>query len=835
MYLHGNWRCSGGIPGDVSHDFSIDARVPGCLHADLARAGIIGDMFRRDSADKVQWIENCDVIYSTSFTLDRVEPDMRLTFEGLDVYAEITLNGVKLGETDNMFVPWSYDVSHCLRTGENSLTVRFDSPIRRVKGLPRRGGAFTTERLYTRRIQCTYGWDWVARFVTMGIWRPVRLERILPDILPHAGEGIHVRTLNINPYSAQVGIKLNFENITGDGWADLRIESPEGVTVWSKRRRILQNEIDEIADIVSPSLWYPAGYGEQPLYTLIVTDAGGERRVTFGIRELIILECEDARGTPEAALAAKIKQYPHLVEWDKNEGSSCFILLCNGVRIFCQGANWVPSEPLPSEETPEKVDRLVKTARFAGANMLRVWGGGIFGSDAFYYACDREGILVTQDFLMACGNYPEEDDAFIAHLRREARAGALRLRNHPSLAWWSGDNENAVRGDENNPSYTGRRSALEGIAPVLSELDPGRRFLPSSPYGGVPYASAVRGTTHNTQFLGNFFGFVREDDFTDYRRYFDRYLSRFNAEQPAIGMPFLSSLRKFMTDEDIFGEDTYISEYHTKNNPGLGDITLYGYVDRMARGIFGEYKDGADRLRKMQMLQCEWIRLSMELFRRNAWFSSGIIYWMFNDCWPAANGWSLVDYYCDPKPSMYMFRRCASPILASVTDSDGIEVHLSYNGHCGCNSYYEHNHCACGCGEDHESLRIASGTGRLYRYNIRTGAEDYVFPFVVELEQGSAEVVFACDKIPLDSETLLIADIETNTGSDRAYLLPLRYADMMWEEGEPVIVSDTDEGITLEAPVTLPMAFVDPEGRLLEENGRFLKKGERVIYRYSRL
>ena len=150
MYLHGNWRCSGGIPGDVSHDFSIDARVPGCLHADLARAGIIGDMFRRDSADKVQWIENCDVIYSTSFTLDRVEPDMRLTFEGLDVYAEITLNGVKLGETDNMFVPWSYDVSHCLRTGENSLTVRFDSPIRRVKGLPRRGGAFTTERLYTR-------------------------------------------------------------------------------------------------------------------------------------------------------------------------------------------------------------------------------------------------------------------------------------------------------------------------------------------------------------------------------------------------------------------------------------------------------------------------------------------------------------------------------------------------------------------------------------------------------------------------------------------------------------------------------------------------------------
>ena len=811
MNLNGSWRCF--VDGGAEHTYSITGTVPGCVHTDLRAAGLLPDFHWRDNADVCQWVENCTVTYEKDFAVDAVRENTVLTFDGLDVYCSIYLNDTLLGEADDMFIPWSFSVDGILRPGTNTVKVVFCSPVREVEGLPKRGGAFTTERLYTRRIQCTYGWDWVARFVTMGIWRDVRLETLVPDRL----DNVYVYTKNINPYSAQIGIRADYADITG-GWTELSITSPDGNTVWHKKRRLLPTakgadttRITEIADIPSPMLWYPAGYGEQPLYTLTVVSGSGTKTVPFGIRTVVILETEDAPDSAEAEKARKIKQYDQLVEWDRNEGSSAFILLVNGVRIFCRGANWVPCEPFPSAETDEKLSSLVSLAKEGNYNMLRVWGGGIFEHDAFYSACDREGILVTQDFLMACGQYPEEDDAFIDHLKQEARAAALALRCHPCLVWWSGDNENAVSGDENKEHYNGRRAALEAIGPVLAELDPERRFLPSSPYGGVPYASGVRGTTHNTQFLGNFFGWVRKGDFSGYREYFEHYLARFTAEQPAIGMPYVSSLRRFLTDEDIFGDDTAMSEYHTKNNPGLGEITLYGYADRLARGIFGDYTSGQDRVKKMQLLQCEWIRLSLELFRRNMWFSSGIVYWMYNDCWRAANGWSMVDYDGCPKPSFYAFKRASQALIGSVTEEDGqYRVYL------------------CNAGKD-----TFRGNLRLYRYNILTGAEETLVSGAFDSPAGCAEPYCSLNvsSVPLDAETVLLCDLtDGNTLLDRSYYLPLRWADMKWEDGEARVLSgDTSskgaESVTFTSSVTLPVVLLDLPYRV-SENGMFLKRGE---------
>ncbi len=823
---------------DGTHDYTVPATVPGCIHTDLLTAGIISDPFPRMEADKVQWIETCDVTYSGTFHLTEVPENASLLFHGLDCYSEISLNGTKLGETDNMFIPWRFPTDGVLQTGENTVEVRFLSPVRQVEGLPKRGGAFTTERLYTRRIQCTYGWDWVARFVTMGIWRPVELLCETPDTLTDenrgtANEGIYVWTESVTRFGAKVGVKLRFQNVSGDGWVRMTITSPKGEIVWQKNRRILSTtepgaaEVREFADLPDPQLWYPIGYGEQPLYTLTctVTDKDGSQTDTkiqpFGIRTVEILETEDPVDSDWAELAKKIKTYEHLSYWDKNEGSSRFCLLVNGIEIFCRGANWVPCEPFPSSETPEKIERLVRLAKDAGVNMLRVWGGGIFENDAFYTACDREGILVTQDFLMACGSYPEEDPAFLRHLEKEANAAALALRNHPALVWWSGDNENAVAGNENMENYSGRRAALHAIGPVLDQLDPKRRFLPSSPYGGVPYASAVRGTSHNTQFLGDFFGWVRGADENDgqgwhgYREYFDRYLDRFTTEQPAIGMPFVSSLRKFMTDEDIFGADTTVSEYHTKNNPGLGAVTLYGYVDRMTRGIFGAYKDGADRIQKMQYLHCEWIRLSLELFRRHAWYSSGILYWMWNDCWPAANGWSMVDYYGCPKPGYYAFQRCAGPVMASIVPDDQgrTKVYVSVNG-----------------------LTEAVGKLWLYRYNLVTGEEDCESGIYLRQKANGAAVALDVPAIPMTNETVLLADVETDAGCDRAFALPPmhRYADMAVSltDGKAVVVEEDETGITLRADGAVPFAMVDVAG-VYRGFGGFMKNGE--VRRFVRI
>ncbi len=811
---------------DHIHDYTIPARVPGCIHADLLRAGLICDPYWRDNNEQLQWIEACDVTYTGTFSLDEVHPDSHLIFRGLDVYASIYCNGVLLGLSDNMHITWDFDVSDVLIVGENQLTVAFRSPIHEVEGAPRRSAAFTCERLYTRRVQCSYGWDWLGRFVTMGIWKPVELIIRHHDYIGDRQDGIYVFTKNINPYSAQIGAVLHFENVTGNAWVKIEIYDPLGKKLWEKTRRILLPNMDETVDISDPMLWFPAGYGEQPLYRMAITtytdsslkEMTEVREVDFGIRTVVILEPEDQPDSAEAAMAKKLKETAHLQKWDQNERSSAFWLLVNGVRIFCQGANWVPSEPFPSEENEEKITRLIALAKGAGVNMLRVWGGGVFAPKLLLDACDREGILVTQDFLMACGDYPEENSDFLEQLRKEAKEAALTMRNHPSLVWWSGDNENAVRGDENLESYNGRDAALLAIGPVLKCLDPQRTFLPSSPYGGVPYASGVRGTTHNTQFLGNLFAWVREGNLKNYREYLDTYLNRFTAEQPALGMPFLSSLKKFMTDEDIFGDDSSISEYHTKNNPGLGEITLYGYVERLAQGIFGDFHSGEDRVKKMQQLHCEWIRLSMELFRRHAWYSSGILYWMWNDCWPAANGWSMIDYYGNPKPGYYAFKRCAKPLIASIqlhdeiSDAPCTRVYLSYHG---------------------SAEQIAVGSCRLYRYHILSGEEDYEYEIPIEIQAGRSEIIFNDEAIPLTCETVLVADIQTDVGSDRAFCLPAGccYADMAFVDAQPEIVEETEDFIRLQAKETLPFALIDTENVILEENGAFLKKGEIVVYR----
>lgn len=811
--LDGAWICH--VTDGGAHDHTVPASVPGCVHTDLQAAGILGDLFWRTENDSCQWVERCDVTYTRTFRVDAVQKNTRLTFEGLDVYCDVFLNGTHIGSADDMFRPWSYPVDGILTEGENTLQVRFRSPVREVEDLPKRSGAFTTERLYTRRVQCTYGWDWVARFLTMGIWRHVYLETLHPDRV----SDVYIRTKNINPDTAQIAVCAAFADITAEAFAEFVIYDPDGTAVYTRTRRILPNAkgdtdttLSFIADIPDARLWYPLGYGAQPLYTLVIRIGGEEQyRERFGIRTVVIVETEDAPDSADAALAKKLKETPQLREWDRNDGSSCFRLLVNGVRIFCTGANWVPCEPFPSAETDDKLRLLVRRAAAGGYNMLRVWGGGIFEHEAFYAACDEMGILVTQDFLMACGNYPEEDDRFIEQLRHETEAAALALRNHPCLAWWSGDNENAVSGDENMAHYTGRRAALEGIAPILAALDPARPFLPSSPYGGTPYASGVRGTTHNTQFLGTFFSWVRAGDLSDYRAVMESYLSRFCAEQPALGMPYVSSLRRFMTEEDIFGDDTTVSEYHTKNNPGLGDITLYGYIDRMARGMFGEYIGGYDRVYKMQLLHCEWVRIMVELYRRHAWYASGMIFWMFNDCWPAANSWSHVDYDGNPKPAYYTFRRTAKPLIASITEEDGAyRVYASHRG-----------------------TAPVFVSGRLSRYNTVTGEEEALCrTAAVRIENESRILVSVpTDSVILDREHILLFDLTAETGADRAYFMPHAFSEMAFAAptAEDVLydVTEDEGGYTVTARETVPVLLLDVP-YLLSDNSMFLKKGETI-------
>lgn len=665
--LNGKWNgiC---LNSDGTQKMQFKGSVPGCVHTDLIGNAIDYDIFYRDNAEKCQWIENMDWEYSRNFTITEIYNNEQLVFEGLDVYCDVFLNDILLGSCNNMFIKHVFDISDKLIIGKNTVKVHFYSPIAAVEGKEVLNGAFTTERLHTRRIQCTYGWDWVGRFVTCGIYRDTYIR--IPDGL--CTKNVYVYTECIGDTSAQIVFEADFENYDNGGIVNAEIRSPEGNIIYSHNFYINEPELKEYIDIKNPKLWYPHGYGEQPLYTLIV----GDKKTKFGIRTVRILQEQDEKGSEYYNKCLEIKQTPSAKEYDHNDEFSGFVLLVNNIPIMCKGANWVPCEPFPSAERNDKITRLLELSKHAGVNMLRIWGGGVFEKTHFYDECDRLGILLTQDFLMACGKYPENYPDFIEQLAKETVYAAITLRNHPSLMWWSGDNENAIFGCDDKEDYKGRTVTHKSIIPVLNRLDPRRRFLLSSPYGGKYYASKTAGTTHNTQYLGYVWDYIEKTDMQDYKEYFKTYSARFIAEEPTLGATFLPSLKKIMTDKDLY-DDSEMWLYHTKGNPAMSK-EVFDYTLMFASKVFGDFKNGYDRFFKLKYLQYEWMRISFETVRRNKGFCNGIIYWMLNDCWPTAASWSIIDYNCLPKPAYYCFKRCANPIVASITDGeDGYELYIS--------------------------------------------------------------------------------------------------------------------------------------------------------------
>lgn len=794
--LDGEWRLS--WRGSEGDEVCVLGKTPGCVHTDLIDNGIIGDIFYRDNPQKIQWIENVDFTYKKTILVDEIQPNAFLEFDGLDTYCDVFLNGQKVGSADDMFVTYAFSVDGVVKEGENEIEVRFYSPIKKVEGLPIRSGAFTCERMNTRRVQCTYGWDWVDRFVTMGIYRSSRLTFRQSNEI----DNIYLYTSDVNKYCAIVHLDVTLRDFVFDkSTVNISVTSPEGKVVFEKTRVVLTSSLSENVYITSPQLWYPAGYGEQPLYTVKVWTENSCVEQKLGIRTLVILQIEDEEGSDDREKAKYIQSLDEFKHSDLNEKTACFTVLVNGVKIMCKGGNWVPCEPFPSAESKEKITRLLSLGVNAGVNMLRVWGGGIFERDHFYDECDRLGILVTQDFLMACGTYPEEEQWFIDALKSEARCATLRLRNHACLAFWSGDNENAVNGNENRDDFPGYRSATYGIEPVVKALDPRREFFPSSPYGGDNYSSHTRGTTHNTFCLGPIFEYIKDSDMSNYRERFDRFLARFCAEQAAFGASFASSIKKYMTDEDVYGESSAMLEYHTKNNPGL-PLTLYGYTEVMAQKIFGPFQNGADRLLKMQMLHCEWIRISLELYRRNKGYAWGIIYWMYNDCWPAASGWSIVDYYACPKPAYYSFARQAKPVTNSVICENGkTTVYV-------CN----------------DSLKKVNGKGVVYVYDTAKKRKTNEVKFDFTVEENGVTKAYEGDVNFANGNSVIICDITSDGGDDRATAIQNRYCDLPIRYDDYEVVESEDE-ITVTANSFTPFVMLDTP-YLLSENCFALLAGE---------
>jgi len=630
--LDGTWQFR-----EADSDAWQPGQVPGCVQMDLMALDQLPDPFYRTNEVETIKLEHKNWVYRRAFDLDHetVEADMvELVFEGVDTIAEIYLNDTYLAQIENMFMPFRFDVTDLLRVGENELTVRLLSPVDLPLALQRNSGLKLTAtsdqaRNYIRKAQYSYGWDWGPRIAQVGIWRSVYLD-------------VSDRARLYDPYVGTEAISKDAALVRASVSVDLCActEADLEFAISRDGQLVAQGSVvsaptpegaggELLLSILQPELWWPSGMGTQPLYDLTVRalvdgDVVDEVTARFGIRTVSLLQEADAEGRS-------------------------FVLAINGVRVFCKGANWIPADSLLPRVTAQDYEELIQLAADANMNMLRIWGGGIYEDPAFYQACDKLGIMVWQDFMYACAQYPDELDWFADLAEDEARAVVASLRNHPSIVLWCGNNENnwgfADWWHTGVPKFEGNYIYREILPQVCAELDPSRPYWVSSPYGGDSPNGMEEGDRHSWDVWSGW------RDYAGYLQDTGRFISEFGFQ----AMPCWKTVLSYTEPEDrrLFSP---VMMSHQKMVDGNERLL------RFLAGRIGLPKDLQSFVYLTQFNQAEAIRTGVEHWRKRRFRTSGALYWQFNDCWPVAS-WACLDYYRRKKALWYASRRFYADVL----------------------------------------------------------------------------------------------------------------------------------------------------------------------------
>ena len=636
---------------EAGKDKWYPASVPGCVHTDLLKNKLIDDPFYRDNEKKLQWIGKTDWEYQTTINLtaEMLErTNLELVFEGLDTYADVFLNDKLLISTDNMFRAWRVDAKSLAMPGANSMRIHFRSPINEVLPimakmdyeLPAANDQGEKTSPYTRKAPYQYGWDWGPRFVTSGIWRPVYLEAW--DVARVAD--LHILPGEIRPDIARMTAEV--EIVAGTNLdADIFVDNLRDKTVAAQRHVSLTPGINRVAlniAVSHPALWWPNGLGAHPLYA-------------FKARLLVNGNPLDEAITRTGLRALELRQQP-------DESGKSFTFVINGVPVFAKGGNWIPADSFPSRITKDKYRELLESVRDTNMNMLRVWGGGIYESDEFYDLCDEMGILVWQDFMFGCSLYPA-DKAFLENVRQEANDNVKRLRNHPSIVIWVGNNE-----IESGWFHWGWKERLParlwddylkifyGVLPeVCKSLDPSRPYWPSSPSSNLEDdpESQKMGDLHYWQV------WHASAPFTDYEKQFPRFMTEYGFQS----FPLLETVQSYTApaDHDIKSPVMMAHQRHPRGNQLIREYMLREYP---------EPKDFEAFLYVSQILQAEGIKIGAEHLRRIRPHNMGSLFWQIDDCWPVAS-WSSIDYTGRWKALQYYARRFYNDILISPHEENG--------------------------------------------------------------------------------------------------------------------------------------------------------------------
>lgn len=623
----------------------IPASVPGSVYADLLDNGRMDDPYWRANELDAELLMEKDYLYRRTFTLteDALSCDaLLLVCEGLDTLATVMINGQDVLHADNMHRTWVQDVGSAVHAGENDITVRFSSPTRFEREAYARsrvdGSSDCTQGFpFLRKAHCMSGWDWGPRLPDAGIWRSIALESV------HTGRLLSVR---IHQAHGREGVTLTFFpeiERYGEGALSVRysVETPD--------RRVIPVQGDSVR-IAQPQLWWPNGYGAQPLYT-------------------VRAELVDRDGRVVDTWARRIGLRTLTVDRSRDEWGESFAICVNGVSIFAMGADYIPEDNILRRITPERTRRLLEDAAAAHHNAIRVWGGGYYPDDWFYDACDELGLVVWQDFMFACAMY-ELTPAFEDNIRAEFADNIRRLRHHASLGLWCGNNEMELGVlekwyDPTPAQVSDYVKMYEYILPqVLRTYDPDTFYWPASPSSGGGFDDPNDENRGDVHYWTVWHGGV---PFTEYRKHRFRFVSEFGFQS----LPCMKTIERFTLPQDrnLF---SYVMEKHQRNNAANGKILNY------LSQTFLYPTDFDTLLYASQLLQAEAIRYGVEHWRRHRGRCMGAIYWQLNDCWPVAS-WSSIDYYGRWKALHYASRRFFAPVLLSCEEEGTLTQRQNIN------------------------------------------------------------------------------------------------------------------------------------------------------------
>ena len=640
LSLNGAWLLD--IPG--SQFPRVNAAVPGSVYHDLLTAGQIPDPFYRDNENEALKIMDHDFIYSRDF---EVSPELLscdrvlLRCEGLDTLATVTVNGTQVGAANNMHRIWEFDVKGVVKAGRNHVCVKFDSPTRFIKEAYAASPADGTSDAMVgfpllRKAHCMFGWDWGPRLPDAGIWRDISLIGVstarIRDVMVLQEHESGKVTLTVNTHVTE---------ITGTAPVAVRVIAPDGAVLTGTGEQA-------VFEIAQPRLWWPNGLGEQPLYTVEVTLGDGLDRwcKRVGLRTLTVTRKKD--------------------EWGES-----FCHCVNGVDVFAMGADYIPEDNLLPRVNPARTRRLLEDAKAANMNCIRVWGGGYYPDDFFYDACDELGLLVWQDFMFACAVYNLTED-FEENIRAEFIDNVRRLRNHPSLALWCGNNEMEQFVAYGEWVSCPRQKAdyikmYEYIIPkILKVEDPQTFYWPASPSSGGSFDEPQDPNRGDVHYWDVWHGLK---PFTDYRNYLFRYVSEFGFQS----FPCMETIEAFTKPEDrnIF---SYVMEKHQRNASANGKIVsylsqMYLYPRNMELLVYAS-----------QLLQAQAMQYGVEHWRRNrnGNHCMGAVVWQLNDCWPVAS-WASIDYYGRWKALHYYEKRFFAPVLISCHEEGILSQNTNVN------------------------------------------------------------------------------------------------------------------------------------------------------------